>query len=292
MERSASKRSWTDSRLTPFLVPAAILIAWQLLGHYGAVSSRTLPTPLQVAEAGIRLARTGELVQYIWSSAQRALLGFVIGGGIGFALGLLNGVSRSADRLLDSTIQMVRNVPHLALIPLVILWFGIGETAKVFLVVLGVFFPIYLNTLHGIRSIDPGLLEMARVYKIRGAALYRHVILPGALASILVGVRYALGLMWLTLIVSETISANSGIGYMAMNAREFMRLDVVVLAILLYAALGKLSDLAAKALEERLLQWNPHYAVDRKGGGRRGRRAEAGSRSEAADPAGGEAVRG
>ncbi|RXZ83664.1 aliphatic sulfonate ABC transporter permease SsuC [Paenibacillaceae bacterium] len=249
-----------NSRFAPAFIPLLILALWQLLGQYGLISTRTLPTPLKVVEAAWTLGKSGVLFEYIWSSTRRALIGFAIGGGIGFALGLLNGVSRSAHRLLDSTVQMVRNVPHLALIPLVILWFGIDETAKIFLVVLGVFFPIYMNTLHGIRSIDPGLVEMAKVYGLRGPALYRHVILPGAVSSILVGVRYALGFMWLTLIVAETISANSGIGYMAMNAREFMRLDIVVLAIIIYALLGKLSDIAAKLLEQELLKWHPNYA--------------------------------
>jgi len=249
-----------NSRFAPAIVPILIVVIWQLLGQLGIISTRTLPTPLKVAEAGFSLAKSGQLFQYIGSSSGRAFIGFAIGGGIGFALGLLNGLSNTANRLLDSSLQMIRNVPHLALIPLVIIWFGIGETAKIFLVVLGVFFPIYLNTLHGIRSIDPGLIEMAKVYGLRGRELYRHVIFPGAVSSILVGVRYALGFMWLTLIVAETISANSGIGYMAMNAREFMRLDVVVLAIIIYAVLGKLSDTAAKLLEQLLLKWHPNYA--------------------------------
>ncbi|WP_420818509.1 aliphatic sulfonate ABC transporter permease SsuC [Paenibacillus paeoniae] len=248
-----------NSRFAPAYVPILILIVWQLLGQFEWISSRTMPTPLKVAEAAYKLTISGDLFRYIWSSSQRAFIGFVIGGGIGFLLGLLNGMSQTANRLLDSTVQMIRNVPHLALIPLVILWFGIGETSKIFLVILGVFFPIYLNTVHGIRSVDSGLIEMGRVYGLRRSALYRHVILPGAVSSILVGVRYALGFMWLTLIVAETISANSGIGYMAMNAREFMRLDVVVLAIILYAILGKLSDTAAKLLEQALLSWHPTY---------------------------------
>jgi len=248
------------SRFIPALIPVLIIILWQLLGQFGFFSARTLPTPLKVAEAGWTLAKSGDLLRYIGSSTRRAFIGFIVGGGIGFALGMLNGLSWTANRLLDSSVQMIRNVPHLALIPLVILWFGIGETAKIFLVVLGVFFPIYMNTLHGIRSVDPGMIEMAKVYGLRGPALYRDVILPGAVSSILVGVRYALGFMWLTLIVSETISANSGIGYMAMNAREFMRLDIVVLAIIIYALLGKLSDTAARLLEQRLLQWHPNYA--------------------------------
>jgi sulfonate transport system permease protein len=243
----------------PWLVPAAVLIVWQLLGSFGLISNRVLPTPMDVLEAGIRLAGNGELWKALKISTWRALLGFMIGGGIGFLLGLLNGVSSLAEKLTDSSIQMIRNIPHLALIPLVIVWFGIGEDGKVFLVALGVSFPIYLNTLHGIRSVDPGLVEMGKVYGLSRLELYRTVILPGALPSVLVGLRYALGIMWLTLIVAETISSKEGIGYMAMNAREFFQLDVVVLCIVLYALLGKLSDLIAKWLERRWLQWHPHY---------------------------------
>jgi sulfonate transport system permease protein len=150
-------------------------------------------------------------------------------------------------------------VPHLALIPLVILWFGIDESAKLFLVAIGVFFPIYLNTYHGIKSVDAGLVEMARSYGLKGWALYREVIFPGALPSILVGLRFSLGLMWVLLIVAETISAQSGIGYMTMNAREFLQTDVVLVGVLLYALLGKLADLVARGLERRFLRWNPAY---------------------------------
>lgn len=156
---------------------------------------------------------------------------------------------------MDTTIQMLRNIPHLALIPLAILWFGVGEEAKLFLVALGVFFPLYLNTFHGIRSVDPALIEMGKTYGLRGWSLLWKVILPGALPSILVGLRYSLGIMWLTLIVAETIASDSGIGFMAMDAREFMQMDVVVLSILLYALLGKLADVLAKTLENRCLRW-------------------------------------
>ena len=181
------------------------------------------------------------------------------GGSLGLILGLISGLSRWGERLLDTSIQMLRNVPHLALIPLVILWFGIDESAKIFLVALGTLFPIYINTWHGIRNIDRGLVEMARSYGLSGIPLFIHVILPGALPSIMVGVRFALGLMWLTLIVAETISANSGIGYLAMNAREFLQTDVVVVAIILYALLGKLADVSAQLLERLWLRWNPAY---------------------------------
>ena len=179
---------------------------------------------------------------------------------MGFALGLLNGFFPLSGRLLDSSVQMARNIPHLALIPLVILWFGIGETARIFLVAIGVAFPIYINTYHGVRNVDAGLIEMSRTYGLTTWQLFRQVILPGALPSILVGVRYALGIMWLTLIVAETIAASSGIGYVTMNAREFLQTDVLVLGILLYALLGKIADVAARLLERQLLAWHPSYA--------------------------------
>ncbi|PRX42573.1 sulfonate transport system permease protein [Planifilum fimeticola] len=241
--------------LIPWSLPVTLVILWQLLGQIGWISSRTLPEPTGVIEAAVRLAASGELFRYIGDSTFRALWGLLIGGSIGLALGFLNGLFPVAERLLDTTVQMLRNIPHLALIPLAILWFGIGEEVKLFLVALGVFFPIYLNTYHGIRSVDPGLIEMAKVYGLRGWTLLRKVILPGALPSVLVGVRYSLGIMWLTLIVAETISSDTGIGYMAMNAREFMQMDVVVLSILLYALLGKLADVLARGLEKRCLRW-------------------------------------
>jgi sulfonate transport system permease protein len=202
---------------------------------------------------------SGEIFRHIGVSTWRAFLGFVVGGGIGLVLGLLNGIFPIAEKFLDTSVQMLRNIPHLALIPLVILWFGIGEEAKLFLVALGVMFPIYLNTFHGIRTVDPGLIEMGKVYGLSTPALFWQIILPGALPSILVGLRYALGIMWLTLIVAETIASDAGIGYMAMNAREFMQTDVVVLSILIYALLGKLADSAARVLEEKWLSWNPNY---------------------------------
>jgi len=240
-------------------VPLALLLAWQVSAQLGWLSSRILPEPLAVVKAAVSLAESGELWQHLKISLWRAAAGFAIGGGAGLALGLLAGMSRIAETLLDTTLQMIRNIPVLALIPLVILWFGIDEWSKLFLLSLGVFFPMYLNTFHGIRSIDKGLLEMARSYGLSGWPLYRDVILPGAMPSILVGVRFSLGLVWVLLIVAETISAQSGIGYMTMNAREFMQTDVVLLGILLYAFLGKAADIASRLLERRCLRWHASY---------------------------------
>jgi len=245
--------------LLPWALPIAILASWQLASQAGWLSTRILPEPWAVLKAFWALSASGEMWRHVATSTWRALAGLAIGGGLGLALGLLTGSFRFAETLLDSTFQMVRNIPALALIPLVILWFGIDEAAKLFLVSVGVFFPIYLNTFHGIRSVDPALIEMARSYGLSGWSLYRHVILPGALPSILVGLRFSLGLMWVLLIVAETISAQAGIGYMTMNAREFLQTDVVLVGILLYALLGKLADVLARGLERWGLRWHPGY---------------------------------
>ncbi|ALF08858.1 aliphatic sulfonate ABC transporter permease SsuC [Parageobacillus thermoglucosidasius] len=246
-------------QIAPWIVPILLLIAWQLFSAIGWISERVLPSPLEVLLAAITLTKNGELFTNIGVSFTRAFIGFVIGGGIGLILGLLNGIYPVAEKYLNTTIQMFRNIPHLALIPIVILWFGVGEEAKIFLVIIGVFFPIYINTYHGVISVPKDLIEMGKVYGLSKWILFSNVIFPSALPSILVGLRYALGVMWLTLIVAETVAASSGIGYMAMNAREFMQLDVVVLSILLYALLGKLADSLAKCLERYFLKWNPAY---------------------------------
>ena len=246
-------------RALPWLIPAMLIALWQAAAMLGLLSAQVLPAPTEVAAAGWHLACSGTLWSNIEISAWRALIGFVIGGGIGFALGIVNGLSPVSETLTDSTLQMLRNIPHLALIPLVILWFGIGEEAKVFLIALGVFFPIYLNTYHGIRTVEPGLKEMGRVYGLGRWALFTQVIFPGALPSIMVGVRFALGSMWLTLIAAEALAAESGIGYMTTTAREFMQTDIVVVGTLLYALLGKSADVITKAMERRLLRWHPTY---------------------------------
>ena len=246
-------------RLLPWLVPLLLVAVWQAASSLGWLSTRVLPAPSAVVRAAWELTASGELWTHVQVSAGRALAGLAIGGGLGLLLGLLTGSLRWAETLLDSSIQMVRNIPALALIPLVILWFGIDESAKLFLIAVSVFFPVYLNTFHGIRNVDPALIEMGRTYGLTRWQLYRDVVLPGALSSILVGLRFSLGLMWVILIVAETISAQSGIGYLTMNAREFLQTDIVLVGILLYALLGKLADVFARALEQWWLRWHPGY---------------------------------
>jgi sulfonate transport system permease protein len=254
-----SRRARID--LLPWVLPVAIVAVWQLAVMQGWISSRYLPAPSAVLAAARRLALSGELLDSLLVSTGRAFAGLLVGGTLGFTLGLVNGLTPAAERWLDTSVQMARNVPHLALVPLVILWFGIEEQAKLFLVSLGVFFPMYINTFQGVRTVDRGLLEMARSYGMTSGQMFWRVILPGALPAVLVGLRLAMGTMWLTLIVAETIAAKGGIGYLAMNARDFMQTDVVLVAILIYALLGKLADVIVRLAERRLLRWHPAYQL-------------------------------
>jgi sulfonate transport system permease protein len=244
-------------RAAPWVMPAALVLVWELLARAGVIPPTLFPAPLDVVRAGADAIARGSLLSHLGISALRAFGGLAIGGSIGLVLGLATGLSRPLQLVFDGPLQMLRAVPALALVPLVILWFGLGETAKLFIVSITVVFPVYLITFHGVRSVDPHLIEMARVYGLSGLALYREVILPGALPSILVGFRFALGLSWLVLIVAEHVGATRGLGYVAMNAREFMQMDVLVLTIVLWAMLGKLADVLARWLERVLLPWQP-----------------------------------
>ncbi|KRL86890.1 ABC transporter permease [Lacticaseibacillus pantheris DSM 15945 = JCM 12539 = NBRC 106106] len=245
----------TVQRLLPWTIPVILVLLWQLGSSVGWIDANILPSPLGVVQTTIKSLQSGTLEKNLAISLYRALAGFVIGGVIGFVLALCTGLSKTMNLLLDSSVQMLRNIPHLALIPLVILWFGVGESSKIFLVAIGVLFPIYINTYHGLRSVDPKLIEMGRSYQLSKAQLFFKILLPGALPTILMGVRYALGVMWTTLIVAETLAASSGIGYMSTNAQNFMDMSTILMCIVIYALLGKASDLMAKSLENPMLEW-------------------------------------
>ncbi|MEJ0091910.1 MAG: ABC transporter permease subunit [Methylocella sp.] len=246
-----------------WLAPVALVVVWETLARCGWLSPQVLPAPSKVMNTAWRLTLNGSLPRDLGTSLARAAIGFLIGGGIGFVLGTLVGFSRFAEAAIDRSVQMLRAIPFLALLPLVIVWFGVGEGQKIFLVALGVAFPIYINTVLGIRQVDPKLIELGRVRGLGALQLIRRIILPGALPSILTGVRYALATAWLALVVAETIGAQSGLGFLAMDAREFLRTDVIVLAIALYALIGIVADSIARALERSLLAWHPNYGAGR-----------------------------
>lgn len=246
-----------------WLAPVALVLVWEGLARNGFLSPQVLPAPSKVLATAWKLTLNGSLLRDLGTSLLRAAIGFVIGGSIGFVLGTLVGFSRLAEAAIDRSVQMVRAIPFLALLPLVIVWFGVGESQKIFLVALGVAFPIYINTVLGIRQVDPKLLELGRVRGLSTYQLIRRIVLPGALPSILTGVRYALATAWLALVVAETIGAQSGLGFLAMDAREFLRTDVIVLAIVLYALIGIAADSTARLLERKLLAWHPNYGDGR-----------------------------
>lgn len=256
LDRPALRLPWRLP-MRRFLSPLIILIVWQAASSAGLLSPRVLASPMQIAAVGWDLSLSGALGMNVLVSLGRVAAGLAIGVSIGAALALVAGLSRLGEDIVDAPIQMLRTLPFLALVPLFILWLGIGETPKIALVALGTSFPIYINLFAGIRGIDPKLAEMGRVFGLDRRGLIRHVVLPGALPSALVGLRYSLSVAWLSLVVAEQINATAGIGYMISDARDFLRTDVILVGLLLYALLGLTVDALVRGLERRLLSWKP-----------------------------------
>ncbi|PGH44474.1 sulfonate transport system permease protein [Micromonospora sediminicola] len=237
------------------LSPVVLVVAWEAAARSGLLSPEKLPAPSAVLATGWRLAADGTLGVHLLDSLTRAALGLLVGGGLALVLGAAAGLLRLGDDLVDPPVQMARMLPHLGLVPLLIIWVGIGESLKVTLVALGAFFPIYFNTYAGIRDIDERLVEAARTCGLGPAARLRHVVLPGALPALFLGLRLAIGAAWLSLVVGEQVNAQTGVGFLMMEAREFSQTDVVVLGLLIYALLGLASDLALRYAERRTLTW-------------------------------------
>ncbi|MDR5773177.1 MULTISPECIES: ABC transporter permease subunit [unclassified Caballeronia] len=250
----------TFYKLLSWLVPACVVVIWEAATRAGLITPQVLPAPSSVLETALGLMRSGDLFVHLGVSLLRAVTGFVIGGTVGLVLGIAVGFSPLAQALLDRSIQMVRAIPFLAMLPLVIVWFGVGEVAKIFLVALAVLFPIYINTMLGIRQIDPKLMELAKVIGLDWTAIVRRIILPGAMPSILTGVRYALAHAWLALVIAETLATTKGIGFLAMDAREFLQTNVIVLTIVIYAVIGVVADALVRLLEAHFLSWHANYA--------------------------------
>jgi sulfonate transport system permease protein len=246
------QRKWG---LIRWISPIALLALWQLGSAIGVIPADVLPAPSLIAQAGVELVRSGELSDALRVSGIRVLEGLLLGGVLGVALGTAVGLSRWAEATVDPPLQMVRALPHLGLIPLFILWFGIGETPKVLLVALGVVIPLYLNLIGALKGIDPELYEVADSLRLTRWQRLRHVIAPGALPGTLVGLRQSLGVAWLALIVAEQVNASAGLGYMINNARDFLRTDIVVVGLLAYAVLGLLTDAIVRAIEAHALRW-------------------------------------
>ncbi|MCX9098262.1 ABC transporter permease [Bacillus cereus] len=240
-------------------IPIIILIIWQLAGVFGLVSKTVLPTPLDIFLAFQELIKTGELFGHLSISVFRAAAGFFIGGSLGIILGTIVGFSTRSEQYLDSSVQMLRTVPHLAVAPLFVLWFGFGETSKVLLIADGAFFPLYVNAFLGIRGVDSKLFDVARVLEFSKRKLITKLILPAALPNLLLGARLSLGVAWVSLVVAELMGSTEGIGYMIMDARQFSNTDIVFVGIIIFAFVGKFSDSLVRLLEVKFLRWRDNF---------------------------------
>ncbi|MFD8889414.1 ABC transporter permease [Streptomyces sp. Sge12] len=239
--------------------PLLLLGLWQLASSLGWLPADTLAPPSTIAAAGADLIGDGTLPGAMAVSLQRVAIGLVIGGTAGTVLALLSGLSRLGEDLIDASVQMLRTVPWVGLIPLFIIWMGIGEAPKVALIALGTAFHLYLNVYAGIRGVDEQLIEAGGALGLGRWGLVRHVVLPGALPGFMTGLRYSLATAWLALVFGESINADAGIGFLMNQAREFFRTDVIVVCLVVYAFLGLTADLVVRTLERLLLQWRPTF---------------------------------
>lgn len=241
------------------ILPVALLLAWEISVRAGWIAPNLLPPPSELAGTLRRLASRGELYQHIAVSSLRVLVGFSIGAALGVLGGALSGFSRRVEALIDPTFQALRAIPSLAWVPLLLLWFGIDELPKIIMIALGAFFPVYLNVAAGIHNVDRKLVELGRVHGLTGAALVRRIFLPAALPNLFIGLRTGLSLAWMFLVAAELIAATRGLGYLLSDGRETGRPDVVMVAILVLAVLGKLSDGLLAAVQRQCLHWADVY---------------------------------
>lgn len=241
------------------IVPVSLLVIWQVLASYGIINRRFSSSPVDIIAALWKLAVNGQLFDSLWISLVRAFLGLALGGSLGLLAGLVAGLSRLGEDALDSTIQAIRTLPFLGLVPLFILWFGLGETPRILLVALGTFFPIYLNVFKGIRGVEERLIELGRSYGLNRWELIRDIILPAALPNALVGLRYSLGIAWLVLVIAEQINATSGLGWLIIKASELAQTSVIMMVLAVYALIGILADAIVRLIETRALRWQRSF---------------------------------
>lgn len=257
-----AKRQFLSSFLERAVSPLILLAAWELAARTGLLPERVLAAPSQILATMAELTLSGEIGSNVLVSLRRVLIGLAISLSLGTALALVAGLSRRGEVAVDSPMQMARTLPFLGLVPLFILWFGIGEFTKIALIAFATTFPMYLTLYSGIRGIDSRLVEAARLFGLSYPQLIVHVILPGALPSFLVGLRYSLGVSWLSLVAVEQINATAGLGYLINNARDFMRTDVIVVCLLVYSLLGLATDFLVRVIEHHALAWRPTFIKD------------------------------
>lgn len=262
VSRKGSRGQRIPRQLQRLLGPVLLVGVWQILSTTGVFDQRTIPPPTRVVRAAYRLIADGSLVDHMSTSLLRVGYGLAFGIALGLGLALITGLSRVGENFFDANMEVLNAIPNFALVPLLIVWFGIGEVPKITLITIAVAVSIYINTFSAIRSVDAGLVEAARSFGAGRAELIYRVIIPGSLPGFLVGLRLGLTASWLALIFAETINAKKGLGRMMTDAREYFQVDVVFVLIAVYAALGLLSILIVRFLETRLLTWRRAYDGD------------------------------
>jgi sulfonate transport system permease protein len=253
---------WQRARAASLYIvlPLALVALWQALFELGLIRPILLPPPTRVGAAFWELGASGELPRHLGVSLLRVLAGFALAALAGIALGIGIGLWRRIDRITDLTIQLIKPIPPIAWIPIAILWFGIGEASKVYIIFLGAFFPVLVSTIDGIRQIDQRFVELARVLEVPQRRFIAQVVLPGALPAIMSGLRVALMVAWMCVVAAELIAASSGVGYLIMDARQLSQTDVVIVGMLTIGATGKVLDLLLKRAERRLIGWKTAFA--------------------------------
>jgi sulfonate transport system permease protein len=259
--RKVRQRSRPLSLALRALVPLALLGLWWLATDAGWVRKQVLVSPWRVAETFDSMFRTDDLAHHLGVSLTRSGIGLLIGAAAGLVLGAVAGLSRLGEELLDSSLQMLRTVPFLAVVPLFIIWLGIGETPKIVLIALATVFPVYLNTSSGVRNVDRRVVEAAQSYGLSRLRVTREVVLPLALPQIFTGLRYSMGVSVLALIAAEQINANAGIGYLLNQAESYGQINILLACVIIYCVLGLLGDVVVRFLEHVAMPWRGGVAA-------------------------------
>lgn len=236
-------------------LPIIVLAVWEGFDIAGRLKPYTMPAPMAIVDTTLDYIKNGKLWTNITVSFLRVLKGFGVGLAAGFLVGILSALFPKFEAFTDLVIQILRPIPPIAWIPLAILWFGIGEESKVFIIFLGAFFPIFLNTAEGVKSIDSKYFELAQVYEVPKPMLIWQIVIPGALPSIMTGIRLGVGNAWVCVVAAEMIGAVSGVGHMLSDGRSLSRPDIVILGMLIVGIVGKIMDDILKLIHKKLITW-------------------------------------
>lgn len=253
-----SKTQW-KRLLLGGLLPILLIVVWEFASQVGWVESYQLPAPSFIMAKLVELMISGEVFGHIFITVYRVFAGFALGSLVAMIIGLIVGFSKNAEYLLDPIIQAFRSIPSLAWVPLFILWMGIGESSKVTMIAVGVFFPVYLNLVSGIISVDRKLIEVGKMYQLSLYQQIRQIIFPATLPSLLIGLRSGLGLGWMFVVASELMGASQGLGYLLVLGQNTLSPEMILISIVLFAIIGKTTDWLLKLLENRLLSWQDRF---------------------------------